>query len=171
MDQRRVWLVRVAAWGTVLVLAALAFNLRSGATARVVENGANGDQVNGETSQGVPIWAVVDGGRVREIRMVWRFECDNGGELEPFGVTLRDSVDGFDFRGREFSFAEERELPASEDGWVARASVDVSGERRDGGALAGEASAVMRFTRGSERGTTCRSGPVQWHIRRPGVKP
>lgn len=163
--------MRLAAWGTVLVLAAVAFNLRSGATARVVENGANGDQVNGETSQGVPIWAVVDEDRVREIRMAWRFDCDNGGRLAPFGVTFRDSVHGFEFRGREFSFADEQELPASEDGWVAVASVSVSGETSEDGRIEGESSVVMRFSRGAERGTTCRSGPVQWHIGRSEVRP
>lgn len=166
MDQaarhRRVLLVRLAAWGTVLVLAVVAFNVRSGATARVTEHGANGDQLNGETSQGMPIWAVSADGRVREVRMVWRFECDNGGELDPFGVTFRDSVNGFEFDGREFSFADERELPATDDGWVATASVSVSGRTRDDGTIAGESSATMRFERGSDSGATCRSGPVDW---------
>jgi hypothetical protein len=161
---RKVLLVRLAAWGTVLLLAVVAFNLRSGATARVVENGANGAQLNGETSQGMAIWAVVEDARVREIRMVWRFECDNGGELDPFGVTFRDSVNGFEFHGREFSFADERELPASDDGWVATASVSVSGRTTDGGDIAGESSASMRFERGADSGTTCRSGPVDWSI-------
>ena len=163
-SQRRVLLVRLAAWGTVLVLAVVAFNVRSGASGRTTEHGANGEQVNGETSQGMPIWAVVGDGRVREIRMAWRFECDNGGELEPFGVTLRDSVDGFEFRGREFSFEDERELPPSEDGWVGTASVSVSGETREGGVVAGESSASMRFNRGSETGATCRSDTVRWSV-------
>src|SRR3712207_6366219 len=114
--QRRVWPVRLAAWGTVLVLAVIAFNVRAGADR--IEHGANGAQVNGETSQRLPIWAVVGDERVREMRMVWRFDCDNGRELEAFGVTLRDSVDGFTFSGREFDFEDEREPPAT-DGWVA----------------------------------------------------
>lgn len=163
--QRRVFLVRLAAWGTVLVLAVLAFTLRSGASGRTVEQGANGDQVNGLTSQRVPIWAVVGDGRVRELRMAWRFDCDSGGDLDPVGITLRDSVDGFEFRGREFSYEDERDFPPSEDGWVATVKVSVSGRLSEGRGVQGESSAVMRFNRGSEPGATCRSGDVSWSAR------
>jgi len=156
--------VRLAAWGTVLVLAVVAFNVRSGASGRTTDQGANGDQVNGETSQYMPIWAVVGNGHVREIRMAWRFDCDRGWEIDPFGVTLRDSVDGFEWNGSGFKFEDERDVRWSDDGWMAHASVKVSGRTREDGGAGGESSVVMSFSRGSEKGGTCRSGPVRWSI-------
>jgi hypothetical protein len=162
-SQRRVWPVRLAAWGTVVVLAVVAFNVRTGAGR--TEYGANGAQVNGETSQRMPIWAVVGDGRVREMRMAWRFDCDNDAEVRGFGVTLRDSVDGFTFRGRRFGFEDEREIPSA-DGWTARATVSVTGRTDRRGGAAGRSSATVRFSRGAVRGATCRSGPVRWSATR-----
>lgn len=162
--QRRVFMVRMAAWGTVLVLAVIAFNLRAGASTGT-EHGANGPQLNGRTSQGQTIWAVVADERVREIEMNWRFECDNGGELEPFGGTFRDSTDRFDYDGRSFSEEVDDDLPESADGWTAHLKAEIDGEvEADGTTVSGTSAAVMWFTRGRERGATCRSGPVRWSI-------
>jgi hypothetical protein len=159
---RRVFLVRLAAWGTVLILAVVAFNLRAGASP-ATDHGANGPQVNGRTSQGRPIWAVMEGDRVREIDITWGFTCDNGGELEPWGGTFRDSTDEFDWNGNEFSFEDRAELPPNESGWVTHVKVDVRGRGEDGRA-SGDSGAVMWWERDGERGTVCRSGRVTWSI-------
>jgi hypothetical protein len=160
---RRTLLVRLAAWGTVLLLAALAFTLRSGASPQV-EQGANGPQLNGRTDQGHPVWLVEGDGRVREIRMVWALDCDNDSGLDAYGVTFRDSVDGFAYDGDGFEYAGERDLPAGDDGWVAHAKVSVDGRLASGGAHRGRSSAELTFTRRGTRGVTCRSGRVSWSI-------
>jgi hypothetical protein len=162
--QRRIFLVRLAAWGTVLLLAVVAFNVRAGRSD--AEHGANGPQVNGRTSQGLPIWAVTEDGRIREIRMVWRFECDNDGELGAFGLTLRDSVDGFERRDGGWTYDEDDDLPTSDHGWVAHIAVSANGRAAPDETHSGESSAVMSFTRGATKGATCHSGPVNWWVGR-----
>jgi hypothetical protein len=160
---RRIWIVRMAAWGTVLVLAVIAFNLRAGASAGT-EHGANGPQLNGRTSQGQPIWAVMEGDRVREVDLTWHFECEGGGSLEPWGGTFRDSTDHFAYDGREFSVNDQGELPESPDGWVAHVKVELNGRADPGGGASGSSAAVMWFERGTERGAVCRSGRVAWSV-------
>lgn len=160
--RRRVWMVRLAAWGTVLVLAVIAFNLRAGSSTGDYQ-GANGEQLNGSTAQKQAIWAVMDGDKVRELDITWRFECDNGGEIEPWGGTFRDATDHFEWHGSEFSFEDEGELPRTDEGWVPRVRVEVSGRGEEGHA-SGESGAVMWWKRGRERGTVCRSGRVSWSV-------
>jgi hypothetical protein len=158
---RGTWRIRLAAWGAVLVLAVVAFNVRAGA-APDVDNGANGEQRNGTTSQGQAIWAVVDGDRVRELSVTWEFTCDGGGELEPFGGTFRSG--DFSYDGREFTIEDRSELPESEDGWVAHVKVELGGRSEADGGASGDSAAVMWFQRGDERGAVCRSGPVSWSV-------
>ena len=152
--------VRLAAWGTVLVLAAVVTNVRAGAGDEV-DHGANGPQLNGRTTQGMPIWAVLDadGERVREIRMVWSMRCDEGREIYPVGLTARDSVSNFKPRPGGFTFAETRAIP-DDDGWVRTVE-----SRIDGGPRSGTASAEVHFSRDGRRGWSCRSGQVRWSIR------
>ncbi|HEX8648592.1 MAG TPA: hypothetical protein VF715_16985 [Thermoleophilaceae bacterium] len=151
--------VRLAAWGTVLVLAVVAFNLRTGAAD--VDHGANGPQLNGRTSQGLPIWAVLDsdGQRVREIRMVWRVRCDGGNAIDPVGLVARASADGFRRRDGGFAFAQTREFDEG-DGWTSRVR-----SRIDGSATSGTASVEVRFRQHDVEGFTCRSGPIRWSVR------
>lgn len=151
--------VRLAAWGTVLVLAAVAFNVRAGAGDEV-ENGANGPQRNGRTSQGQPIWAVVEDGRVREIRMVWEVRCDEGARIDPFGLTARDSVESFKHDDSGFTFAEVRKFHEG-DGWTSNVR-----SRIEGSAWTGTASLEIRFRQDDVDGFTCRSGPVRWSLSR-----
>lgn len=145
--------IRLAAWGTVLVLAAVAFNLRVG-SADEVEQGANGPQVNGRTSQGEPIWAVLDDGRVREIRMQWAMRCDGGRRLDRFGLTARDvkQQDG------GFTFTQTRHFDEG-GGWTSRLR-----SRIEGSASRGTASVEIRFSQGDVDSFTCRAGPVRWTI-------
>jgi hypothetical protein len=151
--------VRLLAWGTVLVVAAIAFNVRAGAGPDV-DHGTNGPQLNGHTSQGQPIWAVVEDGRVREIRMVWEVRCDEGARIKPFGLTARDSVKGF--RGHEgwFTFADTRRFDEG-DGWTSTARSRITGD-----ATGGTAAVEIRFEQGDVDGFTCRSGPVRWSLSR-----
>jgi hypothetical protein len=160
-SHRNVWRVRFAAWGTVLVLAVVAFNLRAGASTDV-ENGANGDQVNGTTNQGRAIWAVMEGERVRELGMTWEFECEDGSELEPFGATFHSADVHHD--GKRFRIADEREFPEDPDGWVAHVKVELGGRSEPAGTVSADSAAVMWFQRGAERGVVCRSGPVSLSI-------
>jgi hypothetical protein len=159
--QRRVFVVRMAAWGTVLLLAVIAFNLRAGASADT-DQGANGPQVNGRTSQGQAIWSIADREQVREIQMSWQFKCEGGGRLEPFGGTFRDSTDHFDYDGAKFKVAIEDEMPQGKDGWTAHLKAEVGGEVHADGQAVGTSAAVMWFTRTGQRGAVCRSGPVRW---------
>lgn len=153
--------VRLAAWGTVLVVAAIAFNVRAGA-GHEVENGANGPQLNGRTSQGIPIWAVLgeDGEHVREIRMAWRVRCDEGRRIEPFGLVARDSVKGFRSHGDWFAFADTRRFHEG-DGWISTVHSRITGD-----AASGTASVEIRFRQNDVDGFTCRSGPVRWSVGR-----
>ena len=160
--QRRVFVVRMAAWGTVLLLAVIAFNLRAGSTE--ADQGFNGPQVNGSTSQGQAIWAASDGDRVREIRMTWAFECDTGGELEPFGGTFRDSTDEFEYDGSRFRVEVDDDFPEGADGWTAHLKAEIDGDTSGEGRASGTTSAVMWFTRGKERGATCQSERVRWSV-------
>ena len=160
---RRVFLVRLAAWGTVLVLAAIAFNLRAGATEP--ENGANGPQLNGETDQKLPMWAVVADGEVREIEMKWRLECDNGTDVDSWGGTFRTGTDEFDADGRSFTVRDRFERDAT-DGWTAHAKIELGGRVGPGERVEGTGAAVMWFERGERRGTECRSGVVKWRASR-----
>jgi hypothetical protein len=157
--QRRIFLVRLAAWGTVLVLAAIAFNLRAGASEP--DNGANGPQLNGETDQKLPIWAVVGDGQVREIEMRWRAECDNGDDVDSWGGTFRAETDEWDANGRRFTVKDRYERDAT-GGWTAYVKVELTGEAKSEGRAEGEGAVVMWFQRGKERGTECRSGVVRW---------
>lgn len=152
--------VRLAAWGTVLVLAAIVSTVRAGAGDEV-DHGANGPQLNGRTSQGMPIWAVLDadGRRVREIRMVWEMRCDGGREIYPVGLTARDSVSSFKTDDGGFTFAETRAIP-DDDGWVRTVE-----SRIDGGTRSGTARAEVNFTSDGKKGWSCRSGPVRWSLR------
>lgn len=159
--QRRVFMVRMAAWGTVLVLAVIAFNMRAGASAGT-DQGANGPQVNGRTSEGQPIWSISEGGKVREIEMSWQFKCDGGGDLTPFGGTFRDSTDGFEYDGARFSASVEDELRQGSDGWTPHLKARIDGETHADGRTTGTSAAVMWFTRDGESGATCRSKPVGW---------
>jgi hypothetical protein len=150
--------VRLAAWGTVLVLAAVAFNLRTGA-ADEVEQGANGPQLNGRTSQGQPIWAVAEDGRVREIRMVWKVRCEDGAQVDPVGLIARRGVDGFRPRGASgFTFADSHEFDEG-DGWTStvRSRIEGTGSR-------GTASVEVRFRQRDVDGFTCRSGQIRWSV-------
>lgn len=150
--------VRLAAWGTVLVLAVIAFNVRAGSGD--VDQGANGPQLNGRTSQGLPIWAVLDeeGERVREIRMVWKVRCEDGQAIDPVGLVARDSVDGFKRRGGGFAFAETREFDEG-DGWTSTVR-----SRIEGASASGTASVEIAFRQSDVDGFTCRSGPVRWSV-------
>jgi hypothetical protein len=150
--------VRLAAWGTVLVLAAIAFNVRAGSGD--VDQGANGPQLNGRTSQGLPIWAVLDqeGERVREIRMVWKVRCEDGQAIDPVGLVARDSVKSFRHRAGGFTFGETREFDEG-DGWTSTVR-----SRIDGGRSGGTASAEVRFEQSGVDGFTCRSGRVRWSV-------
>ena len=161
--QRRVFMVRMAAWGTVLLLAVIASNLRAGSSDGA-DQGANGSQLNGRTSQGLPIWAVVDGTRVHEIRMTWHFDCGDDGELEPFGGTFRESTDEFEFDGRRFEVEVDDDFPEGADGWTAHLKAEIAGSTSGEGRASGTSSAVMWFTRGSERGSTCHSERVRWSL-------
>lgn len=149
--------VRLAAWGTVLVAAAIAATVRVGADE--VYQGANGPQLNGTTSQGLPMWVVEGDGRVREIRMAWRFECDGDMRVRPFGMTAHDNGAGFEQRGRGFRFEDRRGLPGRA-GWGAQVRVEVEGDARGG-----TSSAEIRFSRDGDSGATCRSGRVRWSAR------
>ena len=149
--------VRLAAWGTVLATAAVAATARVGAGE--VDHGANGPQLNGTTSQGLPMWLVADGDRVREIRMAWRFSCDQGERIESFGMTARENVPGFERRAAGFHFEDDRDLP-TRSGWTAHVTVEL-----EGGPRRGSSSAAVRFSRDGESGATCRSGPVRWRTR------
>ena len=157
---RRVFLVRLAAWGAVLALAVIAFNVRGGTSDP--EQGANGEQRDGLTSQGAGMWAVVDGKRVRELGMTWRVECDNGEELDTFSGTFHTS--DLSHEGRTVRAEDERELPGEGDGWVAHVKTELTGELEPTGNLSGHSTAVVWFQRGVERGTVCRSGRVSWSI-------
>jgi hypothetical protein len=157
---RRVFLVRIAAWGTVLVLAVIAFNVRAGASGP--DQGANGAQRNGTTSQGDGVWAVVDGDRVRELGMNWELECDNGSDFESFGGTYQESDLRFD--GRSFRGEDESESRTDDGGWVAHYKSELSGTSEPDGTLSGSTAAVVWFQRGAERGAVCRSGAVRWSI-------
>lgn len=158
MDPRRSLRIRLAAWGTVLVMAVLAFTLRAGATDEV-DHGANGPQLDGRTAQGQPIWAVLEDGRVREIRMVWELRCDDGSRLDPFGVQARDGVESFRHERRGFTFEERRDLPRG-DGSIANVHARIVGTT----ATSGTASAEIRFRRDGDDGPECRSGPVRWRV-------
>lgn len=144
--------VRLAAWGSVLVAAAVAFNLRAGTEG--ADAGANGPQLNGRTSQHLPMWVVAgDQGRVREIRMAWRFRCERGGTIAPFGMVARAGTAGFEAHGSRFTFEDSRELPHG-DGETVHVHVRLAGT-----AERGRTSAEVRF---GEAGMSCRSGPVRW---------
>lgn len=153
--------VRLLAWGTVLVVAAIAFNVRAGA-GNEVDNGANGPQLNGRTSQGIPIWAVLDedGERIREIRMAWRVRCDGGQRIDPFGLTARDSVRGFRTHGDWFAFADTRRFDEG-DGWMSTVRSRITGD-----AASGTAFVEIAFRQSDVDGFTCRSGPVRWSLSR-----
>jgi hypothetical protein len=153
--------VRLAAWGTVLLLAVVAFNVRAGA-GEEVDQGANGAQLNGRTSQDLPIWAVLDedGERVREIRMVWKVRCDEGARIKPFGLVARDSVRGFRSRAGWFEFADTRRFDEGR-GWTS-----IVRSRIQGGTGGGTASVEIRFQQGDVDGFTCRSGRVSWSVSR-----
>jgi hypothetical protein len=145
--------VRLAAWGTVLVLALIAATVRVGADE--VYEGVNGPQLNGTTSQGRAFWLVAADGRVREVRMVWRFRCEGGMRVEPLGMTARDTGAGFDqLDGGRFRFADRRHL-AGRDGDGAEVDVRIEGDARRG-----TSSAEIRLA-----DATCRSGPVRWTTR------
>jgi hypothetical protein len=158
---RRVFLVRLAAWGTVLVLAVIAFNVRAGASGGT-EQGANGEQRNGTTSQHRGMWAVVDGERVRELGMTWDLECDNGSHFKSFSGTYHESDLRFD--GRSLRGDDESESRADDDGWVAHYKSELSGTVGSDGSIAGDSAAVAWFQRGTERGAVCRSDPVGWSV-------
>lgn len=158
--QRRVFLVRLAAWSTVLVLAVIAFNIRAGANPP--DQGANGLQLNGTTEQGQPLWVVTDGENVRGIDLKWKLRCDNGETIQSWGGTFRAGTDEFDFDGPRFSI-EDRHTSDATDGWTVHVDVKGRGEAKAGGKRAvGTASAVMRFERDGQRGAECRSGQVSW---------
>lgn len=156
---RRVWRVRLAAWGTVLVMAVVAFNVRTGAPDP--DEGANGPPRNGTTDQGEAVWAVADE-RVREFGITWEFGCDDGTELREFSATYRQGQLRYD--GRSFRATDESRLRGGRDGWVPHVRSELSGRPGPSGELSGHASAVLWFQRGTERGPLCRSGRVGWSI-------
>lgn len=156
---RRVLLVRLAAWGAVLVLAVVAFNVRAGASDP--DQGANGEQRNGTTSQGEGIWVVTGGDRVQEVGLTWEFACSDG-SFEKVAGTFRARDLHRD--GRSFWSEDEGVVGPEKDGWVEHVRSEVRGTAAPSGALSGTAAAELWLERGVERRAICRSGRVHWSI-------
>ncbi len=152
------WLVRLAAWGTVLVMAVVAFNVRTGASAP----DRRGELRNGRTDERAPVWAVVDGETVQELGITWDFECEDGTELRKFSATFGPGQ--LRREGRQFRATEGSTLREAPDGWVPHVRSELSGRVETGGTVTGTSEALLWFQRGSERGAVCRSGPVSWTI-------
>jgi hypothetical protein len=160
--KRMVLIVRLVIYSVVALLAVGAFALRSSRASSTEQNGADGPQLNGRTSQGLGIWAIVDDGKVRRLRMAWAYTCDNGASLAPFGGTFAPD----DSDGKRFWADDEEDLdPAG--GWQLHLATHFKGEVKDGDRVVeGEAQAVATWVMNGRVRATCRSGPVSWRVSR-----
>jgi hypothetical protein len=155
--RRTVFLLRFGIWVLVVVLAVVAFHLRAVRAAQGEHEPSR--QLNGVTSQGMPIWATVDGGRVVTVQMNWRASCRHETGSFPWPATFSEPADAFVRDGRRFSAGHTR-------GWPERTARPSFSERVEG-VLSGDArsargTATLSWT-GDRRfpASACRAS-VRW---------
>ena len=98
--RRAVFLLRFGIWSLVAVLAVVALKLRA---AHAEQDAPDpGVQLNGATSQGMPIWARVEDGRVVTVKMSWRPRCARGGRGLTWRALFSEEDDVIERRDRGF---------------------------------------------------------------------
>ncbi|MEA2396766.1 MAG: hypothetical protein QOK25_322 [Thermoleophilaceae bacterium] len=165
--RRLVLLVRLAVYGTVLLLALGVYFLSLGHDAPAVAS--PGRQMTGNTSQGLTrVWAVNNGGHIDGVHIVWKLRCTNGATWPaPLGVAFHDPADRFRRDGRTFSVSSEFAY-APKGGWIAYAIVRADGMlHADGRSAHGQSASVVKWISATtgRTGATCSSGPVSWKTR------
>ncbi|MBV9213320.1 MAG: hypothetical protein JOZ25_06705 [Actinobacteria bacterium] len=125
-----------------------------------------GVQMNGTTSQRLPLYAVERKGAIRAIYMNWRVRCSSG-RTSVVGAQFREPLFPIRHDGLRFS-AVTRAAPA---GALAGGGLQVAVNGRLAPDLRAADGTAQRTAR-SGTGEVCRSGPVRWHATlAPGLKP
>jgi hypothetical protein len=168
-SSRAVLKLRLAIYGTVAVLGLAALWVRGHGGAEAEPAPAPKlTQLDGRTDDGAPTWVTVMDGRIENVAIQWRASACTGNATWPgFGLIFRDTFDNFSREGRAFSVRDSHAF-ATEDGWDARRTVEVSGRlSADGHHAEGWAWAGGAFFRDGRPGEVCDSGRHHWSVARP----
>lgn len=124
-----------------------------------------GVQMNGTTSQRLPIFAVERKGALRAVYMNWRLTCP-GNPSYVIGTQFREPLARFERHGLAFTVAVTE--PASDGARRGRLLASVRGRlSSDLRTAAGTASRTVLWHGGGQPAQTCKSGLVRWHAQLP----
>lgn len=158
----RVLLMRVALYGSVLVIGGVLLSARPGggdAAARVA-SGLPARHLDGRTSEGLRASAITHFGQVRYVHVMWRMRCDHERrERSAIGFRggFRRHVDGFWVGGPQ--------RRTFHGGLSLRYVADVTGRAAgDGRSASGRGSLVETWYRHGRVVNRCRSGEVRWGV-------
>jgi hypothetical protein len=163
--KRAVLLMRLAVYGTVLVLAAGVYALRAGRTPD--DAAANGGhtvegQLAGRTNERLPAQMLLVDGEIRRLHVVWQMSCQNE-PRPPSGISFSgDYGDRFERRGTTFHVGG-RETQDMGGGESVRYVVDVSG-RVDGNAAEGRGHLTETWLRDGRVVDRCHSKEIVWQV-------
>ena len=166
MRARVVFLVRLAVYGTVALLAIAVYFVRAN-RADPVEPTAPADagvQMNGTTSHGTAMWVIKREGRITQVHVNWpELACTGRARWPAFDRTLGEWQPTFHRHGPHFTVADTHSLPPGADGWVTHVSAEVGGRlSRDGRTAEGWTSLTVRWLRDGHTGAVCESGQLDW---------
>jgi hypothetical protein len=161
---KAVVLMRIALYGTVLLLAGGVYALR---TSSASSHRASGTDLSGRTGEDLPVRVATDGRSVVYVHVRFEMSCADGVDRGPSGFGFsEDYGDRFLRRGRHFDVSgfSQQQL---EDGWSVRYGGAVAGNlTADGGAAAGTAWAHETWYRNGRYMVGCDSRNVTWSAKR-----
>jgi hypothetical protein len=163
--KRAVLLMRLAVYGTVLVLAGGVYALRAGrAPDDAAANGGHTVEAElaGRTSERLPVQMSLVDGQIRRLHVRWRMSCENG-PRPPSGISFSsDYGDRFERRGTTFHVGG-RETQDMGGGVSVLYVVDVSG-RIVGEAAEGRGHLTETWFRDGQVVDRCHSGEITWRV-------
>ena len=164
--KRAVLLMRLAIYGTVLILAAGLYALRAGRAPD--DAAANGGhtveaELSGRTNERLPVQVSLVSGEIREVHMRWRMTCENERHTNPSAVHFGSAYgDRIERRGSTFHVGGRADQDMG-GGATVRYDADVSG-RVDGNAAEGRAHLTETWLRDGRVVDRCHSDEIVWQI-------
>jgi hypothetical protein len=167
---RSVFGMRLAVYGTIVVIAALLLALR--ATGDDSHAGLGRAIFHGQTPEGLLVAMTVEDGRAGSAYMRWRMTCDVDRTPEISTIRFgRQFGDRFTQRGSAFSF-EGRDDQQVRRGYTTRYHVRFGGEISDDGrTIRGHGQTTEVWLRNGRVVDTCRSKNVKFRAYRGSVSP
>jgi hypothetical protein len=164
--KRAVLLMRLAIYGTVLIVAAGVYALRAGPAPD--DAAANGGhtleaQLAGRTNERLPVEMSLVDGEIRRLHVRWQMTCENERQTNPSGISFSsDHGDRFERHGTAFHVGG-RETQDMGGGESVLYVVDVSG-RVEGNAAEGHGHLTETWFRDGQMVDRCHSDEIVWRV-------